>query len=99
VIAVRRYLRYSLSYHAVEKLLAERGITVNHVTIYRCVQTSPPEYIDAARPARHTRDKRWFVDETEIMGRRPRIQQLEPAKISAHAPSERGPRAQSALQR
>jgi transposase-like protein len=38
VLAVRWYLRYGLSYRDVEELLAERGITVDHVTIYRWVQ-------------------------------------------------------------
>ncbi len=32
-VAVRWYLRYGLSYRDVEELLAERGITVDHVTI------------------------------------------------------------------
>jgi transposase-like protein len=31
MIAVRWYLRYGLSYRDVEELLAERGITVDHV--------------------------------------------------------------------
>jgi hypothetical protein len=31
-VAVRWYLRYGLSYRDVEELLAERGITVDHVT-------------------------------------------------------------------
>jgi transposase-like protein len=31
VIAVRWYLRYSLSYRDIEELLAERGITVDQV--------------------------------------------------------------------
>ena len=35
--AVRRYLRYDLSYRDVEELLAERGIQVDHVTVYRWV--------------------------------------------------------------
>ena len=35
MLAVRWYLRYGLSYRDVEELLAERGITVDHVTIYR----------------------------------------------------------------
>jgi transposase-like protein len=39
-VAVRWYLRYGLSYRDVEELLAERGITVDHVTIYRWVQRS-----------------------------------------------------------
>ena len=34
-VAVHWYLRYGLSYRDVEELLAERGITVDHVTIYR----------------------------------------------------------------
>ena len=51
-LAVRWYLRYGLSYRDVEELLAERAITVDHVTIYRWVQTFAAEFIDAARPAR-----------------------------------------------
>src|SRR5436305_15265757 len=34
-VAVRWYLRYALSYRDVEELLAERGIQVDHVTVYR----------------------------------------------------------------
>jgi transposase-like protein len=35
VLAVRWYLRFGLSYRDVEELLAERGIQVDHVTVYR----------------------------------------------------------------
>ena len=49
-----------------EELLAERGIEVDHVTIYRWVQTFTAEFIDAARPARHATGDRWFVDETYV---------------------------------
>src|SRR5918911_574608 len=62
-VAVRWYLRYSLSYRDVEELLAERGITVDHVTVYRWVQRFTPLLIDAARPCRHAAGDRWFVDE------------------------------------
>jgi IS6 family transposase len=65
-VAVRWYLRYRLSYRDVEELLAERGITVDHVTIYRWVQTFTTEFIDAARPSRHAVGDRWFVDETYV---------------------------------
>jgi transposase-like protein len=41
LVAVRWYLRYALSYRDVEELLVERGITVDHITIYRWVQGSP----------------------------------------------------------
>jgi transposase, IS6 family len=65
-LAVRWYLRYGLSYRDVEELLAERGITVDHVTIYRWVQRFTPEFIEAARPCRHAAGDRWFVDETYL---------------------------------
>jgi transposase-like protein len=63
---VRWYLRYSLSYRDVEELLAERGIEVDHVTIYRWVQTFTSEFIDAARLSRHAMGERWFVEETYV---------------------------------
>jgi transposase, IS6 family len=65
-VAIRWYLRYGLSYRDVEELLAERGITVDHVTIYRWVQRFTPEFIDAARPCRHAPGDRWFADETYV---------------------------------
>ena len=39
MVAVRWYLRYGLSYRDVEELLVERGIEVDHVTVYRWVPT------------------------------------------------------------
>ena len=63
---MRWYLRDGLSYRHVEELLAERGIEVDHVTIYRWIQTFTAEFIDAARPARHATGDRWFVDETYV---------------------------------
>jgi transposase-like protein len=65
-VAVRWYLRYGLSYRDVEELLAERDIEVDHVTIYRWVQTFTSEFIHAARPARHAAGQGWFVDETYV---------------------------------
>jgi len=70
-VAVRWYLRYGLSYRDVEELLAERGVTVDHVTIYRWVQRFTPEFIEAARFCRHAPGDRWFADETcvKVSGR------------------------------
>ncbi len=48
-LAVRWYLRYGLSYRDVEELLAERGVTVDHVTVCRWVQRFKPEFVEAAR--------------------------------------------------
>jgi IS6 family transposase len=66
LLAVRWYLRYGLSYRDVEELLAERGVDVDHVTIYRWVQRFTPLVIESARPCRRSVDDRWFVDETYV---------------------------------
>ncbi len=71
MLAMRGYLRYGLSYRDVEELLAQRGIAVDHVTIYRWVQRFTALLIDAVRPCRHVPGDRWFVDETsaKVAGR------------------------------
>ncbi|MGH3709977.1 MAG: IS6 family transposase, partial [Pseudonocardiaceae bacterium] len=66
MLAVRWYLRYGLSSRDVEELLAERGITGDHVTIYRWVPRFTPLVIDAARPCRHAPGDRWFAEETSL---------------------------------
>jgi len=65
ILAVRWYLRYG-SYRDVEELLAERGIAVDHVTVYRWVQRFTPLLIDVTRPCRHATGDRWCVDETYV---------------------------------
>ena len=66
MLAVRWYLRFGLSYRDLEELLAERGVEVDHVTVFRWVQHFTPLLVDAARPCRHTVGARWFVDETYV---------------------------------
>jgi transposase-like protein len=66
VLAVRWYLRFGLSFRDVEELLAERGIQVDHVTIFRWVQRFTPLLAEAARPCRHGVGDRWQVDETYV---------------------------------
>ena len=66
VLAIRWYLRYGLSYRDVEELLAERGVEVDHVTIYRWVQHFTPLLADAAGPCRHAVGDCWHVDETYV---------------------------------
>ena len=66
VLAVRWYLRFGLSYRDLEELLLERGVEVDHVTLFRWVQRFTPRLIDAARPCRHAVGDRWFVDETYV---------------------------------
>ena len=47
--AVRWYLRYSLSFREVEELLRERGMEVDHTTIWRWVQRYRPELEERLR--------------------------------------------------
>jgi len=65
-LAVRWYLRFGLSYRDVEELLAERGIDVDHVTVYRWVHRFAPEFAEAARARRHVVGDRWHVHETYL---------------------------------
>jgi hypothetical protein len=51
LIAVRWYLRYGLTYRDLEELLAERGIEVDHVTLFRWVQRFTPLLITRPGPA------------------------------------------------
>jgi IS6 family transposase len=66
VLAVRWYLRFSLSYRDVEELLIERGVEVDHVSIHRWVLRFAPLLAEAARPCRHAVGTRWRVDETYV---------------------------------
>jgi transposase-like protein len=66
VLSVRWYLRFGLSSRDVEELLTERGVEVDHVTVYRWVQRFTPLLADAARPCRHSVGNRWQVDETSV---------------------------------
>jgi transposase, IS6 family len=75
VLAVRWYLRFWLSYRDVEEPLAERGVEVDHVSVYRWVDhvsvyrwvvRFTPLLADAARPCRHRVGDRWHVDETYV---------------------------------
>jgi transposase, IS6 family len=65
-LAVRWYLRFGLSYRDVEELVAERGIEVDCVDIYRWVQRFAPEFAEAARARQHVVGDRWHVDETYV---------------------------------
>jgi transposase-like protein len=84
-LAVRWYLRYGLSYRDVEELLGERGVQVDHVTVYRWVQRFTPLFADAARPLRHATGDRWFVDETyvKVAGRWRYLCQADHARLKA----------------
>jgi IS6 family transposase len=59
-------LRYPLSYRNLEEMMAERGIRVDHTTIYRRVQAYAPELEKRCRPHLKACNDSWRVDETYI---------------------------------
>ena len=63
--AVRWYCRYGISYRDLEEMLSERGIDVDHTTIYRWVQRYAPEMEKRLRWFwRRGFDPSWRLDET-----------------------------------
>src|SRR5437870_8647450 len=66
LLCVRWYLRYSLSYRDLEEMMAERGLAVDHTTIYRWVQRYAPELEQRSRPHLKATNDSWRVDETYI---------------------------------
>ena len=67
--AVRWYCRYGVSYRDLEEMMTERGVPVDHTTIYRWVQKYAPELDKHTRWYRQVPDwqaRSWRVDETYI---------------------------------
>ncbi len=64
--AVRWHLRYSLSFRDVEELLSERGLEVDHTTIWRWVQRDGPELEERLRRHLKPTNRSWRVDETYV---------------------------------
>jgi transposase, IS6 family len=66
LLCVRWYLRYALSYRDLEELMQERGLHVDHTTIYRWVQHYAPELEQRCRPYLKMTSDSWRVDETYV---------------------------------
>ncbi len=66
LLCVRWYLRYPLSYRNLEEMMAERGLSINHTTIYRWVMAYAPEINKRCRPHLRSSNDSWKVDETYI---------------------------------
>jgi transposase, IS6 family len=66
LLALGWYLRFSLSYREVEELLAERGLSVDHVTVWRWVQRYAPELDRRLRKRLKATNDSWRVDETYV---------------------------------
>ena len=65
--AVRWYCRYAVSYRDLESRMTERGVAVDHSTIYRWVQRFAPETEKRLRwQWRRPRLWSWRIDETYV---------------------------------
>lgn len=65
--AVRWYCRYGISYRDLEQMMGERGVPVDHSTIYRWVQKYAPEVEKRLRwHWRRPQSTSWRVDETYV---------------------------------
>ncbi|WP_119681423.1 IS6 family transposase [Indioceanicola profundi] len=64
--AVRWYLQFPISYRDPERMLADRGVPVDHTTLYRWIQAYAPELDKRLRPYIRMSSGSWRVDETCI---------------------------------
>ncbi len=64
---VRWYCKYGISYRDLKEMMQERGVEVDHTTIYHWVQTYGPEIEQRIRQyTRYSHYGSWHVDETYI---------------------------------
>ena len=66
VTCVRWYCRFSLSLRDLEELMAERGLAVDHTTIWRWIQRYGPEVHRRLRGQVKLKSSTWHVDETYV---------------------------------
>jgi transposase, IS6 family len=64
--AVRWYLQFPISYRDLERMFSDRGIQVDHTTLFRWIQAYAPELERRVRPHLRTTNGSWRVDETYI---------------------------------
>ena len=57
---------FPISYRDLELMLADRGVTVDHTTIYRWIQAYAPEIEKRIRPHLRSSNGSWRVDETYV---------------------------------
>ncbi len=64
--AVRWYCRYGISYRELEEMMGERGVAVDHTTLYRWTQRYAPELEKRSAWYRSRLSFSWRVDETYV---------------------------------
>jgi transposase, IS6 family len=66
LLCVRWYCKYAISYHDLAEMMQERGVDVDHTTLFRWVQRYAPEIEKRARWYQGLRSDSWRVDETYV---------------------------------
>ena len=66
VTSVRWYCRFSLGLRDLEELMSERGVAVDHTTIWRWVQRYGPEVQRRLRGQLKLKSSPWHMDETFV---------------------------------
>jgi len=66
LLCVRWYCSYQLSYRDLEEMMRERGLAVDHVTIFRWVQRYAPEINRRMRPHLRMSGASYRLDETHV---------------------------------
>jgi transposase, IS6 family len=64
--AVRWYLQFPISSRDLERMFSDRGIQVDHTTLFRWIQAYAPELETRIRLHLHMTNGSWRVDETYI---------------------------------
>jgi transposase-like protein len=64
--AVRWYLQFPISYRDLERMFSDRGIQVDHTTLFRRIQAYAPELEKRIRPHLRMTNGSWRVDETYV---------------------------------
>nr|QEO74473.1 hypothetical protein [uncultured bacterium] len=66
LLCVRWYCRYQLSYRELEEMMRERGVAVDHTTLFRWVQRYAPEINRRMRPHLKMSGASYRIDETYV---------------------------------
>jgi transposase-like protein len=64
--AVRWYLQFPISYRGPKLMLSDRGVQVDHTTLFRGIPAYAPELDKRIRPHLRMANGSWRVDETYI---------------------------------
>jgi transposase, IS6 family len=81
--AVRWYLMFPISYRDLELMLLDRGVEVDHTTIFRWIQAYAAELEKRIRPHLRRSNGSWRVDETYVKVKGRWIYLIEPSTAEA----------------